>query len=155
RIQRIPFGDYRADKMVSDNPNESDAIYSISAAQERKIEITSVSRVSKDEERLKVQFDKLNHDFGRKHPGVYETTFTLNNEGNVPITIDSLISSCPCLTFDYSGEEIFPGATGKIKVTLDAKELSGNQYHSVSLLLGEEEREISVTIEVIQQGEDE
>jgi len=58
RLAKIPFGEYTADEFVSDNPNESNAIYGIAAAKERKIEIVSVSRASGDTALSRVKFDR-------------------------------------------------------------------------------------------------
>ncbi len=56
-FNNIPFGEYVAKEYVSDNPNEEDAIYSINAAKERKIEITSVQRASSTETQLDLRFE--------------------------------------------------------------------------------------------------
>lgn len=64
RISRIPFGEYAAEKMVSDNPNESHAVYSIAAAKERKIEIVSVTRATEDSNLTTIRFDSEIIDLG-------------------------------------------------------------------------------------------
>src|SRR5690606_29592875 len=64
RLNKIPFGEYVANKVLSDNPNESDAIYSIAAARERKIEITSVQRAPEDTTLAEIYFDSEIKYFG-------------------------------------------------------------------------------------------
>ena len=69
RLNKIPFGEYVANKVLSDNPNESDAIYSIAAAKERKIEITSVQRAQEDTTLAEINFDSEIKYFGVIQPG--------------------------------------------------------------------------------------
>lgn len=56
KIVKIPFGEYTASEFVSDNPNENNAIYSIAAARERKIEIVSVQRLLEDTALAEINF---------------------------------------------------------------------------------------------------
>ncbi|HKK40000.1 MAG TPA: hypothetical protein VJ949_11325 [Cryomorphaceae bacterium] len=64
RLSKIPFGEYVAEQMVSDNPNESNAVYSIAAAKERKIEIVSVTRATEDTSLTELRFDSEIIDLG-------------------------------------------------------------------------------------------
>lgn len=49
-FEYIPFGEYNANQLISDNPNDTkNSVYSRAAAAERKIEIQSVSYIDKQE----------------------------------------------------------------------------------------------------------
>lgn len=92
RISKIPFGEYVAEKMVSDNPNESNAIYSIAAAKERKIEIVSVTRALQDSSLSEIMFDTEIIDLGAVNKGD-STSFRFNFEvmNDKSFKIDSLM----------------------------------------------------------------
>ncbi len=92
RISKIPFGEYVAEKLVSDNPNESNAIYSIAAAKERKIEIVSVTRATEDSSLTEVRFKSEIIDLGAVSKGdSISFNFIFEVKNNTPLTIDSLI----------------------------------------------------------------
>jgi tetratricopeptide (TPR) repeat protein len=91
RLSKIPFGEYTADQFVSDNPNESNAIYGISAAKERKIEIVSVSRAPSDTGLARVRFDSELVDLGsvlRSHRIGFSFPFEV--EGEEVFRVDSV-----------------------------------------------------------------
>lgn len=49
-FEQIPFGEYNANQLISDNPNDvKNSVYSRAAAEERKIEIQSVTYLDKQE----------------------------------------------------------------------------------------------------------
>ena len=79
RIVKVPFGEYVAKERVSDNPNESNAIYSIAAARERKIEIVSVTRALNDTNLTQVNFESEIIDLGLVQPNS-NVEFTFNFE---------------------------------------------------------------------------
>lgn len=50
-FEQVPFGEYNANQLISDNPNDTkNSVYSRAAAAERKIEIQSVTYIDKQEE---------------------------------------------------------------------------------------------------------
>jgi len=79
KLVEIPFGEYVAQQLVSDNPNESNAIYSIAAARERKIEIVSVTRALNDTHLTQVNFESEIIDLGLVEPE-RSIEFTFNFE---------------------------------------------------------------------------
>jgi hypothetical protein len=94
RISRIPFGEYIAEKVVSDNPNESNAIYSIAAAKERKIELFSVTRATDDSTQSSIQFDTEIVDLGRvKNGDTLSFEFPLTVMSETAFSIDSISKS--------------------------------------------------------------
>ncbi len=84
-FNEIPFGEYVASNYISDNPNESNAVYSIHAARERKIEISSVQQ-AKSEQAFLIQFEKEIIDLGQVGiDSKLEFVFNYTTEGSVKI----------------------------------------------------------------------
>ena len=61
------------------------------------------------------------HDFGdiKESDGSATHTFTVLNNGELPLVISRVIASCGCTTPDWTKEPIAPGKTGDIRVTYD------------------------------------
>jgi len=101
RLSKIPFGEYVAEKLVSDNPNESNAVYSIAAAKERKIEIVSVTRATEDTSLTEVRFDSEIIDLGAVATGdsiPFRFDFTVMNAKS--FAIDSISTFSNILVFN-------------------------------------------------------
>lgn len=96
----VPFGEYTADQITSDNPNDQkNSVYSRAAAIERKIEIQSVSYLDSDSLFFLVDIDPTSIVLGKV--GVNEhfhRSFTVFNSGEGPLALarieirDSLFS---------------------------------------------------------------
>ena len=72
----------------------------------------------------KATFDKKIHDFGVvlwKHPAT--AVFTVKNEGDKPLVISNVTTSCGCALADWTKTPIAPGMTGTVSATFDAKAL--------------------------------
>lgn len=132
---KIPFGEYTADQLISDNPNDAkNSVYSRKAGLERKIEIQSVSLVTKDSSYAKMLFEKQAHDFGDQQIGnqlSYEFNFTNNGEEDLEIT--EVESDCDCLTYDLSQMVLKPGESGKVKVKWDTSNKSGITFSRLTI----------------------
>lgn len=146
RFNKIPFGEYVASKMLSANPNESDAIYSIAAAQERKIEITSVQRAPEDTSLAEIDFDSEIKYFGTIISGdsiPFSFDFTYNGD----LEIDSLEADSSEITiFDPQYEN----GSGKISGILHPQRKFGKE-NLVVLLFGniaEGSRELNLSFEI-------
>ena len=108
---RVPFGEYTANKEITDNPNADDAIFSRGAALERKIEIVSVQQGKRDSAYAEMNFKSEIHDFGSVAKGDTLTTFyPLTNTGNMELRIDSIKTDCECLTVNASQNTVKAGA---------------------------------------------
>ena len=61
-------------------------------------------------------------DFGdiKESDGAVSHTFTVMNNGELPLVITRVVASCGCTTPDWTKEPIAPGKTGDVKVTYDA-----------------------------------
>lgn len=60
-------------------------------------------------------------DFGFLMPGeIAERSFTLRNEGDIPLTVGRLHVGCPCLTVTTDATVIQPGETARFNVQMEA-----------------------------------
>ena len=94
----------------------------------------------------KATFDKEVHDLGVvlwKHPAT--ATFTIKNEGDKPLVISNVTTSCGCTDAEWTKTPIAPGATGKITSTFDAKAL-GRFQKSVGVYCNASDRPIYLTL---------
>lgn len=133
---KIPFGEYTADKDVSDDYyDQKNSIYNRSAALERKIEIQTVQRANKDSVIAELKVDKETHDFGNVKKGdVLTHQFKIKNTGKGDLKIENMLTFCDCIKGKPSATVIKPGETATVDVTLDTHEMEGKQVRSVTLV---------------------
>ena len=68
-----------------------------------------------------VLWEKESYDFGEiAQAKPVSTDFTFTNNGDEPIIISDVVTSCGCTASDYSKAPILPHKTGSIKVTYNA-----------------------------------
>lgn len=70
----------------------------------------------------KASFDKTTHEFGMilwKNPAT--ATFKVKNDGDKPLVISHVASSCGCTAVEWTQSPIAPGETGYVSSTYDAK----------------------------------
>ncbi|PLX84150.1 MAG: hypothetical protein C0617_08705 [Desulfuromonas sp.] len=73
-------------------------------------------------------------DFGRVYAGEkVEHTFSFRNEGDAPLNIDRVRSSCGCTAALLSATLIAPGEAGEIKTTFDTTRFHGQVAKTVYL----------------------
>lgn len=78
-------------------------------------------------------FDKTTHDYGTILKGADGTaTFTFKNNGNMPLILSNVKSSCGCTTPYWTKEPVAPGKTGEIKVKYDTNRM-GNFQKSITI----------------------
>lgn len=95
----------------------------------------------------KATFDKKVHEFGVvlwKHPAT--ATFTIKNDGDKPLVISNVTTSCGCTVADWTKTPIAPGATGTVSSTFDAKAL-GHFYKDIGVYCNAAERPIYLMIQ--------
>ena len=149
---KIPFGEYTADQLISDNPNDAkNSVYSRKAALERKIEIQSVSLVTRDSTYAKMSFEKQAHDFGSRSSGeelTYEFNFT--NTGEDTLYIDEMIESCECLTYEITKSVIAPGEKGAVMLMWDTAGKTGITFSRLRIKsnIKSGEKELTLTAEL-------
>lgn len=66
------------------------------------------------------------YDLGQIGPGnPVTTTFAVSNQGNGPLLIESVTTSCGCTTAQISSQTIAPGASADLTVTFDPQAHAG------------------------------
>jgi hypothetical protein len=65
------------------------------------------------------------HDFGQVGPDPVTTAFTIRNEGDGPLQIESVSTSCGCTTAEISAQTIAPGKLANLTVTFDPQAHAG------------------------------
>lgn len=145
-INKIPFGEYVASAVVSDNPNERNAIYGIGAARERKIEIVSVQRAQNDTSLAEMRFESEILDFGNLAAGdsipfLFEFTF----EGE--LRIDSVKSDSSHITLI---DPVYENGVGRISGYLHPLHSRGKQNNVILIHanIPGEIRELNITYEI-------
>ena len=95
----------------------------------------------------KATFDKKVHEFGVvlwKHSAT--ATFTIKNDGDKPLVISNVTTSCGCTVADWTKTPIAPGATGTVSSTFDAKAL-GHFYKDIGVYCNAADRPIYLMIQ--------
>ncbi|NLO67670.1 MAG: DUF1573 domain-containing protein [Bacteroidales bacterium] len=90
---------------------------------------------------LTCTWDQTTYDFGKEveHRKPVTATYTLTNNGEVPVTISAVYASCGCTAPSYTKEPIKPGETGTVSLTFDAK-VSGVFSKSANVRLNDGQR---------------
>lgn len=151
---KIPFGEYTADQLISDNPkDQQNSVYSRKAALERKIEIQSVSLITQDSAYAKMDFDKQAHDFGPSKQGdilTYEFNFT--NTGEEILEVGEIIESSDHLTYEISQTVFRPGESGKVMLRWDTSGASSITFSRliINSNIKSGKKELTLTSEIHQ-----
>ncbi|MFT7614695.1 MAG: hypothetical protein ACI9J3_003678 [Parvicellaceae bacterium] len=135
-FNKIPFGEYTASNLVSDNVNDQkNSVYSRAAGLERKIEVQSITQAKRDSTFSEISCGQELFDFGKLTQGATVThEFIINNSGNKDLIIERVVSKCDCYKAEFPKTAIPPGGQAKIKVTLDTSNLIGKQVKSVTVV---------------------
>ncbi len=152
RIVEIPFGEYKAEGFVSDNPNDrSGAIYSISAARERKIEITSVQRATDKSNFADVRFLSEIADLGvmgRENTGDIEFSFAVF--GSMDLMVDSVLFDTIAVTLENIQKVYSVGANYTLKGKYHSNSERG-KHNSIITLFGNiagGRKELNIALEI-------
>jgi hypothetical protein len=151
----IPFGEYTANKLTSDNPNDQkNSVYSRRAGIERKIEIQSVNYKDVKENALHPEEkiitlatpNQLFHG-GKIEPGaIIEHRFTVTNTSKEFIEFDLAHVPCECTTVEIEKKTLAPGETTTAKMTFHSKGYEGQVVKSVYLKVKKQEGELRLII---------
>jgi tetratricopeptide (TPR) repeat protein len=140
-IVEVPFGEYIANQITSDNPNDvQNSVYSRAAAIERKIEIQSVD-VIKDTDTLSsfVTVSPTVQVAGEVTKGtLISKKFTVKNTGETPLELNNIEIPCECNTAVANKTSIAPGEMMEVKMTFDTTNYSGHTVKSVTLIFTNE-----------------
>ena len=82
-----------------------------------------------------VVIDSAVYDFGtiKEKNGTVSCTFKIKNEGEMPLNISKIFSSCNCATTEWNKSPIEAGMTGEIIVTFNPAERPGPFTRSISI----------------------
>jgi tetratricopeptide (TPR) repeat protein len=133
-IREVPFGEYTANKLISDNPNDQkNSIYSRAASLERKIEIQSISLLEKDSVPVLEAIQQL-QDLGSIAPKkIVTATFKVKNTSDAPVHFTASDIPCDCNTVSLAKTTLAPGESMQVSVTFDTTEYIGKVVKSVYL----------------------
>ncbi len=146
-FSQVPFGEYTANQLTSDNPNDvQNSVYSRNAAIERKIEIQSVSYL-KDNDKFAIVSDIPVKDAGvRKQGELLKESFKVKNESTNTVELNTIRVGCECVTARASKMIIAPGETITIDMEFDTKGKSGFTVESIYLSLKDQNEELRLYI---------
>jgi hypothetical protein len=118
KFELLPFGEYQADKRVSDDlGNQRQSIYGRGACLERKIEIESVEWITPPN-KWSYGFSEDTIDFGKVR--ITEANLMrdilLNNNGMNVLQVDSVVAECGCTEPTLDHYSIGPGETAKLHI---------------------------------------
>lgn len=133
-VKEVPFGEYTANKIISDNPNDQkNSVYSRVASMERKIEIQSVSIVSKDSSNV-IDADLQIQHFGKiSEKETVSKIFKITNTSNAMVNFQESEISCDCLKVSIAVQSLAPGESTEVKVLFNPKGYTGNVVHAIYL----------------------
>jgi hypothetical protein len=151
-FEEVPFGEYQADRKVSDDlQDEQRSIYARGARLERKIEVQSVQRGTPDSTFAALNADRMVHDFGKISSAFsLDTEFQIRNTGTTELRIDSLLSSCGCTVPALEREILAPGESTSIQVAFDPSKDRGLVSRKIYVFTNarEEPYELTITAEI-------
>lgn len=151
RIKEIPYGEYVANQLTSDNPNDvKNSVFSRAAAIERKIEIQSVDIIRQEDTLITLlSSDNMIHVAGKQKEGTeIETFFTIKNEGETPIQMTDFIitDNNPNVIVSYSTTHLEPGESIPIKLSFDTTGFKGHQIAEVEIRYNGVEKGLKLAI---------
>ena len=77
------------------------------------------------------------HDFGdiKESDGPVSHSFTMLNNGEMPIKLSRVVASCSCTTTFYTQEPIAPGKTGEIKASFNPSGYRGEVIRTITVYM--------------------
>lgn len=131
-FEQVPFGEYSANQLTSDNPNDvQNSVYSRNAAIERKIEIQSVSYLDKQED-FPLTVENTVYNAGVLKSGVtIITEFKVKNTSKSPVILQDFESSCQCLVAKTTKKEIAPDEEIIVELEYNTTGYSGHTVQSI------------------------
>lgn len=148
RFKEVPFGEYEANKLVSDNLNDQkNSVYSRAAGLERKIEVQSVQYIQDSVTNALPEVEKQVFDLGKiNDKDIIKQTFTLKNPYDFPLVIDSIRVPCHCSTGTAKSMTIPPGESTEIEFTFDPKGYEGPFVRSIYVQAKDVEEELRLIL---------
>lgn len=149
---QIPFGEYTANKRISDNINDQkNSVYSRFAALERKIEIQSVSFINQKDSltyalKAKQEIIDLGEISAEKE---VSALFYLTNILNDTLTISGIENKCACVRMSFSKKKIAPFQQIILTFYFNPKGYKGKMVKSILVKTSQgQQLKLMVTAEV-------
>lgn len=96
---------------------------------------TTANNTKSTEGVAKIEFDKVQHDFGTIKEGeIVKHKFTFKNVGDVPLVISDVKPTCGCTTTNFTKTPVMPNGQGEIELQFDSSGKSGPQHKPVTVL---------------------
>ncbi|MBN1158133.1 MAG: DUF1573 domain-containing protein [Bacteroidales bacterium] len=104
--------------------------------------------VSAQQNRAAITFAEKEFDFGtfRESDGIVSHTFLFMNDGDLPLIINNVTSSCDCAVSDWPREPVIPGQAGMIRVHYDPEDRPGAFTRSVTVSSNAETEVVNLVI---------
>ena len=102
--------------------------------------------------KAKAAFKAVSHDFGKVKQGdVVSHEFVFTNEGDAPLVVERVETTCGCTAALISEKKIAPGRDGRIKTTFDTRGYAGRLAKYIYLVSNDAEngrRELSLVADI-------
>lgn len=133
-FEQVPFGEYSANQLTSDNPNDvQNSVYSRAAAIERKIEIQSVSYMD-DHQIFPLETASPIYSAGVQSSGTtLSTVFRITNSSKEPIELEAIEIPCECLSAKAEKMSLEPGESTDVYFEFRTQGYAGHIVKSVYL----------------------
>lgn len=94
--------------------------------------------------------DSTEHDFGTIQEGaIVEHEFKFRNDGEYPLILNNISSSCGCTTPEWPKDPIGPKQVSSIKVRFDSKHKAGPQVKTITVYANTEPANIELRLKGI------
>ena len=147
-FEEVPFGEYQADKDVSDELDDRQAsIYARGARLERKIEVLSVQRGLPDSLFSRAEFNTALVDFGQQSTLTpLLASVTLRNTGTDTLFVDSVLTECGCTAVELERTTLLPGEEAVLRMGLDPNGFNGVVTRKVLVFVRNREEPYEITL---------
>jgi tetratricopeptide (TPR) repeat protein len=152
---QVPFGEYTANKMTSDNLNDlKNSVYSRAAAIERKIEIQSINYmdtisqdIPEEENILSLTSSKQLVDLGKRTSGEnLRANYIIKNESDKVIELDAPEITCDCLIANVEKKLLQPGEESNVTIEFNTENYKGLTVKSIYLKVKGEKGKLRLVI---------
>lgn len=146
-FSEVPFGEYTANQLTSDNPNDvQNSVFSRAAAIERKIEIQSVSYLE-NESKFALTTEQPVVDAGTvKHGTTVKGSFEITNDSDKEITFKPTRITCDCITSELPKKTLAPGEKMTVEMDINTENLMDFFVKSIYLGIEGSDEELRLYI---------
>ena len=141
RIEKIPFGEFKSDTLVSDDYfNTKTSVYSKEASLERRVEIINLTLLDEDSVSQPVLLIDLDSSQTLFNLGVLDTSvfswiFELKNSTDQLIKIVKIDAGCHCLSPKADKIDISPNNFNTLEVQVDLSKYKGELGRKIEFIL--------------------